>query len=110
VADLINATRSANGRRRLAIGASLTRKAQNWAEFLAAIDRLAHTDLTAGVPSDWRALGENVGHGRRIIDVHRAFLGSVGNRRNILGRASRLGAGYATGHGRVFIVQIFMST
>ena len=39
----------------------LTRKAQAWAEHLARIGRLEHSNLSAGISYRWRSLGENVG-------------------------------------------------
>lgn len=110
VAQLVNDTRSGRGRARLALNAALTRKAQSWANHLARTNNLAHSDLAAGVPSNWRALGENVGYARAIVDVHQAFMRSSGHRHNVLGQWNAIGTGYATGYGKVFVVQVFMRT
>ena len=108
IAQLVNDTRSGRGKARLTLNATLTRKAQTWAEHLARTNALAHSDLTAGVPSNWRALGENVGYARTIVDVHQAFMRSSGHRHNILGQWNAIGTGYATGYGKVFVVHVFM--
>ena len=109
VAQLVNDTRAANGKRRLILHPVLTRKAQQWAEHLAAINRLVHSTLTDGAPPNWLALGENVGRGRTIAIVHVAFLNQPEHRVNILGRWNRIGTGVATSaSGRVFVVQVFM--
>lgn len=110
VARLVNDTRSGLGKRRLTLNATLTRKAQRWAEHLAAINALEHSDLTNGVPSNWRALGENVGYASTIREVHQAFISSAGHRHNILGRWNAIGTGYAADNGRVFVVHVFMRT
>lgn len=110
VAQLVNDTRSGRGKARLTLNPTLTRKAQAWAEHLARTNSLAHSDLTAGVPSNWRALGENVGYASTIVDVHQAFMRSAGHRQNILGQWNAIGTGYAAGNGRVFVVHVFMRT
>ncbi len=110
IAQLVNDTRSGRGKARLTLNPTLTRKAQAWAEHLARTNNLAHSDLTAGVPSNWRSLGENVGYARTIVDVHQAFMRSSGHRHNILGVWNAIGTGYAAGSGKVFVVHVFMRT
>jgi uncharacterized protein YkwD len=108
IAELVNQTRRSNGRGALALHRRLTDKAQAWAEHMAAQGRLSHSNLATGVPAGWRALAENVGVGSSIVEVHNAFLRSGGHRANILGNFNHLGTGYASGHGRVWICQVFM--
>lgn len=109
VADLVNVTRTAHGKRQLVLHPVLTRKAQQWAEYLAGISRLVHSNLTDGVPANWQDLGENVGRGRTIAIVHRALLNQPEHRQLIIGRFNRIGTGVATAaNGRVFVVQVFM--
>lgn len=108
IAQLVNESRSAAGRRPLALHRTLRDKAQAWAQKMARDGRLSHSDLDQGVPPGWRSLGENVGYGVSISQVHRGFMSSGGHRANILGNYNHLGTGYATGHGRVWIVQVFM--
>ncbi len=109
VAELVNDTRAAHGKRRLILHPMLTRKAQRWAEHLAGINRLVHSNLTDGAPPNWLALGENVGRGRTIAIVHVAFMNQPEHRVNILGRWNRIGTGVATSaSGRVFVGQVFM--
>lgn len=109
VAELVNATRATHGLRAMTLNPALTRKAQQWAEHLAGINRLVHSNLTDGVPGNWLALGENVGRGRTIAIVHVAFLNQPQHRELILGRFNRIGTGVATAaNGRIFVVQVFM--
>ena len=109
VAQLVNATRANHGLRAVTLHPVLTRKAQRWAEHLAGINRLVHSNLTDGVPGNWLALGENVGRGRTIAIVHVAFLNQPQHRAFILGRFNRIGTGVATAaSGQVFVVQVFM--
>jgi uncharacterized protein YkwD len=108
IAELVNQSRRANGRGSLALHRALVDKAQAWAERMAREGRLSHSNLAAGVPPGWRSLAENVGVGGSISQVHNAFLSSGGHRANMLGNFNHLGTGYATGHGRVWICQVFM--
>jgi hypothetical protein len=107
IAQLVNETRGQYQRGGLALRHYLTDKAQAWAEKMARENRLSHSALSAGVPPGWRGLAENVGYGSSIAQVHDAFLGSPPHRANVLGNYNHIGTGYATGHGRVWIVQVF---
>jgi uncharacterized protein YkwD len=108
IAELVNRTRRSNGRSSLPLQRQLTDKAQAWAEHMAREGRLSHSNLPSGVPPGWRSLAENVGTGGSIAGVHNAFLASSGHRANILGNFTHVGTGYAVGHGRVWICQVFM--
>jgi uncharacterized protein YkwD len=108
VAELIGQSRRQHGRGSLLMERQLNRKAQSWAAYLASVGRLAHSDLRSGVPSGWRSLAENVGMGASISDVHARFMASGGHRSNILGGFNFVGTGVARGHGRVWVVQVFM--
>jgi uncharacterized protein YkwD len=110
VAELVNDTRAAHGLRGLTLNRTLAKKAQGWAEHLAAIGHLEHSDLTAGVPSGWAALGENVGYLTTIAEVHQEFMGSSGHRANILGHWTNIGTGVARRGQWVYVVQEFMLT
>jgi uncharacterized protein YkwD len=108
IAELVNQSRRANGRGSLPLHRQLTDKAQAWAEHMAREGRLSHSNLSSGVPPGWRSLAENVGTGTSIAGVHQAFMASSGHRANILGNFNHIGTGYAVGHGRVWICQVFM--
>ena len=95
-------------RRSLQLNKTLTDKAQSWAQYLARIGYLKHSNLSSGVPSNWRALAENVGYGSRIGTVHTAFMRSSGHRANILGNYTHVGTGVAKNGDRVYVVHVFM--
>ncbi|MEL7209808.1 MAG: CAP domain-containing protein [Actinomycetota bacterium] len=87
----------------------LTNKAQAWAEHLSRIGRLEHSNLSDGITVRWRSLGENVGYGSTIADVHVAYIRSPGHFNNIMNPAfNYIGTGYASSGGRVYTVQVFM--
>lgn len=109
VGTLINRSRANYGRSRLAMNFQLSTKAQSWANTLASRCSLSHSNLASGIGYNWRALGENVGYGRSIADVHSAYMHSPGHTANILDRRwNYMGTGVAYGCGKVFTVQEFM--
>lgn len=109
VANFANNSRTVRGIRPLGQNYQLTVKAQRWAEHLARTGPLAHSRLPAGITYQWRSLGENVGLGSSIRQVHHGYMSSRTHRANILNsKFNYIGTGYATGRGRVYTVQVFM--
>lgn len=107
-ATLVNNSRTNRGLRALRINATLNAKAQQWSAYLAKIGYLKHSNLASGVPSNWRALAENVGNGSSIRSVHAAFGRSSVHLGNILGNYTHLGTGVTFKGSRVYVVQVFM--
>lgn len=109
IAQHVNNSRAAYGRAPLSQNYELSVKAQRWAEYLASIGSLAHSNLPEGISYQWRSLGENVGFDGSIAAVHQGYMNSPTHRNNILSsRFNYIGTGYATGGGRVYTVQVFM--
>ena len=109
VTEYVNNSRSVRSIPKVSQNLELTTKAQRWAEYLARIGRLKHSNLSDGITVRWRSLGENVGYGANIGDVHRAYMRSSGHRANILNRAfNYIGTGYVKKGSRVYTVQVFM--
>ena len=113
VVSLINITRQQNGLPPLNENLELNVKADAWAARLRDECRIYHSRLADGAPPSWRKLGENVGRGGTIYQVHGAYLASSGHRRNILDPSfNQVGAGAVwgtcNGYRTVFTVQVFM--
>jgi uncharacterized protein YkwD len=107
--QVANFANNSRGVRPLGQNYQLTVKAQRWAEHLARTGPLAHSRLPAGITYRWRSLGENVGLGSSIRQVHHGYMTSPAHRANILDpKFNYIGTGYATGRGRVYTVQVFM--
>jgi uncharacterized protein YkwD len=108
--ELVNADRSRAGLPTLPTNIDLYLKAQAWSSRLAGEQRLFHSYLPDGIGYPWNRLGENVGYGYSIEQVHGAFMGSPGHRANILdGGFNRIGVGVTRdGAGRYWVVQEFM--
>lgn len=109
VAQHVNNSRAAAGLPPLGQNYELSVKAQAWAEHLADIGRLEHSNLPDGITYQWRALGENVGYGSNIGSVHSAYMNSAGHRANILSTSYNfIGTGYAKSGNRAYTVHVFM--
>ncbi len=107
----LNADRSANKLRTLAVQADAQNKAQAWAEKLAKENTLYHSTLSSGIKVKWCSLGENVGYGPSVAAIEDAYMNSSGHRANILStKWNGVGVGYATNGSRVFTVQFFIKT
>jgi uncharacterized protein YkwD len=107
---LVNQSRSYVGLPGLPTNIDLYLKAQSWSQRLANEQRLYHSYLPDGNGYNWSRLGENVGYGYSIRQVHDAFMNSSGHRANILDRGfNRIGIGVTRdGAGRYWVVQEFM--
>lgn len=64
----------------------LQAKAQRWAEHLADLGHLEHSNLADGAPPRWVLLGENVGTGGSIQSIFDAYYRSPKHIGNILER------------------------
>ena len=107
-ANLVNSSRAAHGKAKLSVNLKMSNKAQAWANHLANIGQLQHSNLASGVPGGWKALGENVGFAGTVNKTHNAFMNSAGHRANILNsKWTHLGTGTRLKGGKVYVVQVF---
>lgn len=109
--DLVNQSRSQNGLPALQVNIDLYLQAAAWSNQLANEQYLHHrADLAQGIGYAWRVLGENVGRGYSIEQVHDAFMNSTAHRDNILdSRFDTIGVGVTRdANGQYWIVQEFM--
>jgi uncharacterized protein YkwD len=105
----INYDRTANGLGDLGPQESLMNKAQLWADYLASINTLQHSNVAEGADPGWFMLGENVGSGPSVEAVEVAFMNSPHHRANILNpEFNWAGAGVAVAsNGTVYVVQVY---
>lgn len=109
--DLVNQSRTAAGLPALAENEAATKKAQAWAEQLAANGKLSHSTLGDGLASTAaEQVGENVGwHTDGIGAVHAMYLDSPTHAANIYGKSwTHLGVGVAEKDGRTYTVHVFL--
>ena len=71
--DLVNQSRSSVGLAQVGTNVDLYFKALNWSRKLANDQALSHSSLPDGNGYRWCRLGENVGYGYSMDQVHQAF-------------------------------------
>jgi uncharacterized protein YkwD len=104
----VNRERVTQGDGQLGWNPQLAAKAQAWAQHMADTNTLSHSALTANVSPGWSTLGENVGTGPAVNDVHTGFMNAPEHRDNIMaGKYSSMGVGVAQSAGRVWVVEDF---
>lgn len=113
VRDAVNATRAAAGLRTLVQHPALNRKADDAARALRDACHLSHSRLVSGAPAGWKQLGENVGMGADVAEVHAAYVASPSHLANVVNPAfTHVGTAAVWGTcpaGRVVVtVQVFM--
>lgn len=113
VRNAVNASRAAAGLPPVRENVTLDMKADAWAQVMRDQCRIFHSNLADGAPKEWRKLGENVGMGGSIEQVHTAYMNSPGHTANILDPAfTQIGTaavwGDCNGFRTVFTVQVFM--
>jgi len=107
--SLVNRDRADAGLPGLDMDTTLNQKAQAWANHLAELQTLAHSELADGPSPGWSRLAENVGYGASIEAVQDAFMNSPHHRQNILDHQHNMvGTGVAyDANGVVYVVQVF---
>ena len=107
--NLVNSTRAQYGRPALSVDWEARNKAQGWAQHLAAIGYLAHSNLASGITGTWYAIAENIGYAGSISSAHAAIVGSGQHLANIIDRKwTGVGTGVAYAGTRVYVVQVFI--
>jgi uncharacterized protein YkwD len=112
--DRTNNLRASHGLRSLQENDTLTRKAEEWAQHMAATGRLEHSNLSSNLGSlRWKALGENVGYSwptsNTLLTIHNMFVSSAGHRANLLkSNFTHMGVGVAKdSRGRIWVAEVF---
>ncbi|MBV8986130.1 MAG: CAP domain-containing protein, partial [Acidimicrobiia bacterium] len=81
---LTNQLRSSLGIQTLTPQPQLTTMARNWSSQMAAAGTISHNpNLTSLAPSNWTALGENVGMGGAVAAIQTAFINSPHHYENL---------------------------
>jgi len=107
--SLINSERSSRGLNALNVYWDLVDDARVHSDVMANADKIFHSSNLSSVTTGWAALGENVGVGATVGDLHTAFMNSSGHRANILGDWDSVGVGVTpTDKGYMFVTVVFM--
>jgi hypothetical protein len=109
--SLINQERASNGLNSLEVYWDLVDDARIHAGVMNEADEIFHSSNLAAVTTGWAALGENVGVGPAVGDLHTAFMNSPGHRANILGDWDKVGVGVThSDKGYMFVTVMFMKS
>ncbi|MDQ1703748.1 MAG: hypothetical protein QOF18_114 [Frankiaceae bacterium] len=80
----MNSARQANGQAPYAVVSDLTSVARAHSQNMASKHSLYHNPSLTSDVHNWQAVGENVGEGASVDDIHTAFMNSPEHRSNIL--------------------------
>jgi uncharacterized protein YkwD len=111
-AKRINRARDRNGRGRLRADPELAKAARSHTHGMANKATLYHTDQQrlGRKVTNWTVLGENVGVGSSVGELHRAFMRSSGHRDNVLYSSyTYVGIGVVERGGRMWVTVVFES-
>lgn len=103
----INAERTSRGLKVLALTTSLSNVARNHSQEMANNGSLYHNDNLGNEVSGWEELGENVGEGGNVADLHAAFMNSQTHRAEILGNYQKIGIGTVWKDGTLWVTEVF---
>lgn len=115
VRNFVNLSRAQAGLPPVRENVVLNLKADRWAQRMRDECRIWHSNLADGAPAGWRKLGENVGMGGSIGQIHAAYMNSPGHRANVLDPSfTEMGTaavwGQCRGMRTVFTVHVFMKS
>jgi hypothetical protein len=106
-----NALRASRGLSSLSVNGALTAKAGNWAEHMAAVGAISHSNLSDGAPPEWRRLGENVGRGPSVASIHDALVASPEHYANLTDPGFQsIGVGVVNANGTYYVAEVFMES
>jgi hypothetical protein len=106
----VNALRASKGLSTLTVDGNLTAIAQDWSAHMAAAHAISHRgDLSSGVTSNWRRLGENVGVGPDVDALMAAFIASPAHYANLVDPSfTHIGVGtFRTAEGLLYTAHEF---
>src|SRR4051795_4897090 len=106
-----NALRASRGLPGLSVNGTLAAKARDWAEHMAAVGAISHSNLSDGAPPEWQRLGENVGRGPSVDAIHNALVASPEHYANLTDPGFRyVGVGVVNANGTFFVSEVFMES
>ncbi|MCW2713141.1 MAG: hypothetical protein JWN88_188 [Frankiales bacterium] len=108
VVSRVNAARAAAGLGLYRSAPDLAAVARGQAERMGRENRLYHNANLGNEVVNWSSVGENVGYGASVANIHTALMGSPGHRANILSPTfTEVGVGTSWAGGRLWVAQVF---
>lgn len=111
--DGLNSARAGAGVAGLPTNPALVTLAEVWSQTMALAGTIwENPNLAVMAPSNWRALGENVGMGPSCDSIEAALIASPPHLANILNATfTSVGVGVAvSGNGTMFVTEVFMAS
>ncbi len=109
--SLTNSLRSSKGLAPLSVNGTLAAKARAWAEHMASVGGISHSNLPDGAPGEWQRLGENVGRGPSVDAIHGALVGSAEHYKNLTDPGFQsIGVGVVNANGTFYVSEVFMES
>ena len=106
-----NALRASKGLGGLSVNGTLAAKARNWAEHMAAVGAISHSNLSDGAPPEWHRLGENVGRGPSVDSINGALVASPDHYANLTDPGFQtIGVGVVNANGTYYVAEVFMES
>jgi uncharacterized protein YkwD len=106
----VNKARTSRGYVRLKLDPEMSKVARSHSRTMAKKSSLYHTKNLGSKVTNWKQLGENVGYGSTVKQLHKMFMGSSGHRANILKSSYRhIGVGTVRKNGTLWVTVIFES-
>lgn len=106
--DLVNADRAAAGLKPLRVDVALADVARTHSGRMSQAGTIFHNqNLASEVTGPWLLLGENVGVGPNVPDLHRAFMASTYHRENVLGDFTAVGVGIVMNGETIYVTEVF---
>jgi hypothetical protein len=107
--DLVNQLRAEKGVGPLSVDAHLTSVARSWSAHMADDGQLSHNpNLGSDAGGGWQMLGENVGYGGTVKQIHDAFVNSPHHYENLVEpRFSLVGIGVVVRDGTIWVTEDF---
>jgi uncharacterized protein YkwD len=84
MAKKVNKARSSKGKSKLKLDPELSRIARSHSKSMAKSEELVHTKNLGGKVTNWKSLGENIGYGDSVGQLHKMFMNSEVHKDNIL--------------------------
>ncbi len=108
MARKINNARKVHDREALNLDAQLSKVARSHTKKMARRDGLFHNPRLGSQVTRWTSLGENVGFGTSVANLHGMFMDSTVHRANILEREYRhVGVGVVNDGGTMWVTVVF---
>jgi hypothetical protein len=106
-----NALRASKGLPGLSVNGTLAAKARDWAEHMATVGAISHSNLADGAPGNWQRLGENVGRGPSVDSIHSALVASPEHYANLTDPGFQsIGVGVVNANGTYYVSEVFMES